>query len=109
MARSQLFCFCDCDPRDLSPIVQKRLARGRSLCLMGLSKTGAPIDLEVTYAENETVDDDTSVKSTDSEEDEGDRTTMRVYGTSTNGLRWITIDEKEKWYSEFEDIEMPSS
>merc|ERR1711935_1055653 len=73
MAKPQLFCFCDCDPRDLSPIVQKRLARGRSLCLMGLSKTGNPIDLKVKYSENETVDDDVSVKSTDSEEDESDR------------------------------------
>lgn len=109
MARSQLFCFCDCDPRDLSPIVQKRLTRGRTLCLMGLSKTGTPIDLEVTYTENETVDDDASVNSTNSEEDEDDRTTMRVYGTTTNGLRWITMDEKEEWSSEFEAIEMPSS
>jgi len=76
---------------------------------MGLSKTGTPIDLEVTYTENETVDDDASVNSTNSEEDEDDRTTMRVYGTTTNGLRWITMDEKEEWSSEFEAIEMPSS
>ena len=52
MAKPQLFCFCDCDPRDLSPIVQKRLARGRSLCLMGLSKTGEPIDFKIKYTEN---------------------------------------------------------
>lgn len=109
MAKPQLFCFCDCDPRDLSPIVQKRLTRGRSLCLMGLSKTGNPIDFKVKYTENETVDDDTSVNSTDSNEDESDRGIMRVYGTTTNGLRWITIDEKEEWQSEFEAIEMPSS
>jgi len=108
MAKPQLFCFVDCDPRDLSPIVQKRLARGRSLCLMGLSKTGEPIDFKIKYTENETVDDDTSVKSTDSEEDEDDRATMRVYGTTMNGLRWLTIDEKEEWYSEFEAIEMPT-
>ena len=109
MAKPQLFCFCDCDPRDLAPIVQKRLARGRTLCLVGLSNTGNPIDFKVKYAENETLDDDRSVKSTDSEEDEDDRATMRVYGTTMNGLRWITIDEKEEYYSEFEAIDMPSS
>ena len=109
MAKPQLFCFCDCDPRDLPLIVQKRLARGRSLCLIGLSKTGNPIDFKLRYKENETLDDDTSVKSTDSEEDEDDRAIMRVYGTTMNGLRWITIDEKEEWYSEFEAIDMPSS
>mmetsp|Transcript_4567 Transcript_4567/g.11765 ORF Transcript_4567/g.11765 Transcript_4567/m.11765 type:complete len:810 (-) Transcript_4567:1646-4075(-) len=108
LSKPQLFCFCDCDPRDLSPLVQKRLARGRSLCLMGLSKTGDPIDLKIKYSENETLDDDTSVKSNDSEEDEDDRATMRVYGTTMNGLRWITVDEKEEWYSEFEAIEMTS-
>ncbi len=109
MAKPQLFCFCDCDPRDLPPIVQKRLARGRALCLVGLSNTGSPIDFKIKYAENETLDDDTSVKSTDSQEDEDDRATMRVYGTTMNGLRWITIDEKEEWYSEFERIDMPTS
>ena len=109
MAKPQLFCFCDCDPGELPPIVTKRLARGRSLCLMGLSSTGNPIDYKVKYAANETLDDDTSVKSTDSEEDDDDRATMRVYGTTMNGLRWITVDEKEEWYSEFEAIEMPTS
>ena len=107
LSKPQLFCFCDCDPRDLSPIVQKRLARGRSLCLMGLSKKGDPIDFKIKYSENETLDDDMSVNSNDSKEDEDDRATMRVYGTTMNGLRWVTIDEKQEWYSEFEAIEMP--
>mmetsp|Transcript_8292 Transcript_8292/g.16077 ORF Transcript_8292/g.16077 Transcript_8292/m.16077 type:complete len:925 (+) Transcript_8292:81-2855(+) len=111
MSKQQLFCFCDCDPGDLSPMVQKRLARGRSLCLVGLSNTGNPIDCKIKYSANETLDDDdnTSVKSTESLEDEDDRATMRVYGTTMNGLRWITVDEQEEWYSEFEAVEMPTS
>eukprot|EP00536_Pseudo-nitzschia_multiseries_P010447 jgi/Psemu1/319858/estExt_fgenesh1_pm.C_3190002 len=109
MAKQQLFCFCDCDPGDLSPMVQKRLARGRTLCLAGLSKTGNPIDYKIKYAANETLEDDTSVRSTDSEEDDDDRATMRVYGTGRNGLRWITVDEQEEWYSEFESIGMPTT
>mmetsp|Transcript_23837 Transcript_23837/g.53083 ORF Transcript_23837/g.53083 Transcript_23837/m.53083 type:complete len:441 (-) Transcript_23837:710-2032(-) len=107
MAKPKVFCFCDCDPRDLPEIVQKRLARGRVLSLMGSSKTESPIDYKINYFENETLDDDASVKSTDSEEDEDDRATTRVYGTNTNGLRWITVDEKKEWHSAFEEIEMP--
>jgi len=74
---------------------------------MGSSKTESPIDYKINYFENETLDDDASVKSTDSEEDEDDRATTRVYGTNTNGLRWITVDEKKEWHSAFEEIEMP--
>jgi serine/threonine protein kinase len=109
MAKPQLFCFCDCDPRDLPALVLKRLARGRVLALMGLSKTtGEMIDYKLTYEPNETVDDDTSVKSNDSVEDEQDGFTMRVLGTSENGIRWLTVDEKEKWSTSFEAVEVPS-
>ena len=53
MAKPQLFCFCDCDPADLPPIVVKRLARGRSLALFGLSNSGKPLDYKVKYTANE--------------------------------------------------------
>lgn len=109
MSKPQLFCFCDCDPNDLPPIVIKRLARGRVLSLMGLSNSGHPIDHKVKYTANETLDDDTSVKSTDSVEDEDDNSTMRVFGSCMNGLRWLTVDENEEWYSEFQVIDMPES
>jgi hypothetical protein len=109
MAKPQLFCFCDCDPADLPPVVVKRLARGRTLALFGLSNSGKPLDYKVKYTANETLDDDTSVKSTDSKEDDDDNSTMRVFGTSMNGLRWITVEEKEEWYSEFQVIDMPES
>jgi 3-methyladenine DNA glycosylase Tag len=76
---------------------------------MGLSKTtGEMIDYKLAYEPNETVDDDTSVKSNDSVEDEQDAFTMRVLGTSENGLRWLTVDEKEPWSTSFEAVEMPS-
>jgi hypothetical protein len=49
---------------------------------MGLSKmAGEMIDYKLlAYEPNETVDDDTSVKSNDSVEDEQDAFTMRVSG-----------------------------
>jgi len=108
MAKQKLFCFCDCDPRDLPPIVTKRLARGKTLCLMGLSNSGQPLDFKVKYEANEALDDNTSVKSTDSQEDADDRSTMRVYGGTNNGLRWLTVDEEnDEWYSEFQSIPTP--
>lgn len=107
MAKPQLFCFCNCDPADLPPLVIKRLARGRTLSLMGLSNSGQPLDYKLKYSPNETVDDNVSVKSTDSSEDDDDSCTMRVFGSSMNGLRWLTVDEKEEWYSEFEVVDMP--
>ena len=109
MAKPQLFCFCDCDPRDLPEIVVKRLARGKMLSLMGLSKSGEPLDYKVKYSANETLDDNVSVKSTDSVEDDDDASTMRVFGCSMNGLRWLTVDENEEWFSEFQVVDMPES
>jgi hypothetical protein len=104
MAKYQMFCFVDCDPRDLEPIVVKRLTRGRCLLLLGLSKS-EPFETEIAYEANETVDDDTSVKSNDSVEDEQDCWTMKVMGTKENGLRWLSVDEKEEWDTSFESVD----
>lgn len=111
MAKQQLFCFCDCNPKDLPALVLKRLARGRVLCLYGVSKNEEEdLDYKLSYAPNEKVgDDDVSVKSTDSQEDENDAQTMRVIASSRNGLEWLTVDEKEKWMTSFEAIDMPST
>jgi serine/threonine protein kinase len=104
MAKYQMFCFVDCDPRDLEPIVVKRLTRGRCLLLLGLSKA-EPFETEIVYEANETVSDDTSVKSNDSVEDEQDCWTMKVIGTKENGLRWLSVDEKEEWETSFESVD----
>jgi hypothetical protein len=73
MAKFPLFAFCNCDPRELPPIVLRWLAWGRILCLYGISLED--VDFNVDYKPNETApvhdddddnDDNTSVKSTDS-------------------------------------------
>lgn len=114
MAKHPVFCFVDGDPRyDLPEIVLKRLARGKVQCLYGIASTDevspASIDYTITYSPNETVDDGASVKSTDSQEDEEDTHTMRVIvGTpKTNGMEWLTVDEKDPWWTSFETIDMP--
>eukprot|EP00934_Nitzschia_sp_Nitz4_P007204 Nitzschia sp. Nitz4//scaffold47_size129522//100548//103188//NITZ4_003566-RA/size129522-snap-gene-0.188-mRNA-1//1//CDS//3329552845//7194//frame0 len=108
MAKPQLFCFCDCDPRELPSLVIKRLARGRVSCLFGISE-GEPVDYTMSYRPNETVgDDDTSVKSTDSQEDEDDAALMRVISGVKNGIDWLQVDEKASWKTSFEAIDMPS-
>jgi serine/threonine protein kinase len=105
MAKNRVFCFCDCDPKDLPTIVLKRLARGRVVALVGHSK-GEDYKDVIEYRANEKLDDDSSVKSTESEEDDSDNAKMEILGSSTNGLRWITIEETDdKWYSTFEAVQ----
>jgi len=102
MAKHYLFAFVDCDPRELSPLVLKRLARGRVLLLSGLSKD-EPFDIKVSYQANEKVDDDVSVKSTSSAEDEADEFTMRVVGSKDTSMRWLVVDEmKDEWETRVE-------
>jgi hypothetical protein len=107
MAKHQVFGFCDCDPRELPPLVLKRLARGRVLCLYGVA-TDDYLDFTVSYVPNEkTGDDDGSVKSTDSKDDHDDAHVMRVLASNRNGMEWLTVDEKERWWTSFEEIDMP--
>lgn len=104
MSKPQICCFCDCDPRELPEIVIKRLARGRVLCLFGVSEDD--LDYTVTYEPNERVgDDNISVKSTDSQEDMDDAWTMRIVASGKNGINWLTVDEKEEWKTAFELID----
>lgn len=122
MAKHQVFAFCDCDPRDLPALILKRLTRGRVLCLYGVTRRGSDdadvvLDDVITYSPNEKVtvmkdddnDDDVSVKSTDSVEDEDDAHVMRILASNKNGMEWLTVDEKEKWWSSFEEIDMPKN
>lgn len=104
MSKHPLFLFSDQDPRDLPAILLKRLARGRALSLMGVSKDETDYDEEIPYGANETVDD-ASVKSTDSVEDDKDEFTMKVQCTQENGLRWIAVDEEpDNWDATFKAI-----
>jgi hypothetical protein len=111
MSKHPFFIFCDTDPRDLPAVLLKRLTRGRALCLMGVSKDATSFDAEVSYTCNEATDnDDASIRSDNSEEDDRDSFTMKMQGTQENGLRWITIDdEPDKWDTEFKPVELPPS
>ena len=115
MSKHQLFCFVDCDPRDLPPYVVKVLARGHVLLLVGLSNTDEAFETTITYHPNEKLDDvkcedgdddDASIKSTDSEEDKDDSFTMKVVGTKENAMRRIIVQEKGDYETEFEAVEM---
>jgi serine/threonine protein kinase len=137
LSKHPLFVFTNGDARELPLTVTKRLARGRALCLMGLSSkadrdsNSTDVTLEgidddqasftdqVVYTANETVpregsdddnggnDDNVSIRSCDSEEEDTDNFTMQVLGTRRNGLRWITVyPEPDKWKTEFEQIDL---
>jgi hypothetical protein len=101
MAKFQLFVFCDCDPRALPRRILKQLIRGRADVISGISEE--PVDEKMSYAANEMVDD-VSIKSTDSVEDEVDEYSSKVVSTQENGLRTITIFDREKWTLEFAAI-----
>jgi len=104
MAKHRVFSFCDCDPKDLPKLVVKRLARGRVVALFGLSNCEDYEDV-VEYISNEKVEDDISVKSTDSVEDNDDCASMQVFGNITNGMRMITVEEmKDTWNTTFESV-----
>ena len=104
MAKHRVFCFVDCDPKDLPALVLKRLARGRVTALIGLSKSAENYEDEVEYRANERLEDDSSVKSTDSEEDEDENFTMKMFGNILNGFFSITVEEtEEKWSTIFEN------
>ena len=104
MTKHRVFCFCDCDPKDLPQLVLKRLARGRVAALFGLSN-GENYEDIIEYNANEKVDDDVSVKSTDSEEDKDDCASMKLFGNITNGIRMITVEETmDSWNTTFELI-----
>jgi hypothetical protein len=79
MSKHPFFTFCDTDPRDLPASLLKRLTRGRALCLMGVSKDATSFDTEVSYTCNEATDDeDASIRSDNSEEDDRDSFTNEI-------------------------------
>lgn len=104
MAKFPLFVFCDCDPKSLPPRIMKQLVRGRANIISGLSDHPDSFDELMSYKANEVVDD-VSIKSTDSIEDDGDEYTSRVLGCQENGLRTVTVHDRELWTLEFQAIE----
>lgn len=107
MSKHQVFAFVDCDPRQLPPSTMKRLARGRTSCILGSSQE-EPFASEVEYRIHDGIDD-ASVRSTDSDEDEKDNYTTGILGTNENGLRWITIEEHGKWQNHFSSVKLPAA
>ena len=111
LAKYPLFVFVASDPNEIPVFVQKKLAQGRTLCILGFTKwIGSQLaemsNSSVIYLANEIVDD-VSIRSTDSAEDDKDDFTTKLKATSASGLHWITIDEEpDKWTVDFEAIEM---
>ncbi len=102
MTKHHLFAFVDCDPKRLPSWLIQRLARGRVLCLFGLSN-GEAYEKEIVHSnlDGKVVDDD-SVSSVESGTEE-DIHTMKIVGRSDGSLRCIQLEEYGEW--EFEEIQ----
>ena len=101
MARNLLFIFSDSDPREFPETLLKYIIRGKAQMIVCPSlDTFEVVDV---YSANETVDD-ASVKSTDSQEDESDNHMCRMVGSGENGLRVITMTERDTWDQEYKPI-----
>lgn len=107
MSKHPLFVFVDADIRSLPLRMQKRLARGRTLALIGMAvqDDARSVEESISYHENEVIDD-MSIKSTDSIEDEKDSFTSAMRSTQRNGLWTIRVEETpDVWTVSFEEIE----
>lgn len=104
MSKHPLFCFFDKDPRSIPLRLQKQLARGRTLCILGPSLETFK---DIIYYEANEVIDDASIKSTDSIEDEKDEFSSKIEGTLENGLKIIQVEEEpDTWRVDFLAIEL---
>ncbi len=102
MTKHHLFAFVDCDPNRLPSWFIQRLARGRVLCLFGLSD-GEAYEKEIVHSNLDgRVADDDSVSSVESGTEE-DVHTMKIVGRSDGSLRCIQLEEYGAW--EFENIQ----
>jgi len=105
MARYPIFAFVDTDPKCLPQRLMKSLARGKVEMICGPVKEEEGSETVVSYEANEILDD-ISIKSTDSDEDDADNHLMKVVGTKENGLRSITITDRDDWHVEFQPVHL---
>jgi hypothetical protein len=104
MTKQFLFVYVDCDPRELADTLKRRLARGKALCIFGPSKNDT-FEEVVLYSFED--DDNKSIRSTDSEEDEQDNHSTRMIGVHQIGLQWIIVEGRdEDWKLEYTPIEI---
>ena len=113
MSKHPLFVFTDGDPRDLPDFVQKRIARGRTGALVGhcreaegpsfLDRLKYDHKLHGKVSKGKDGDaDDTSIRSTDSDDEEMDDHATKIMGCRENAVRWITVEESGEWKQELE-------
>mmetsp|Transcript_25812 Transcript_25812/g.29517 ORF Transcript_25812/g.29517 Transcript_25812/m.29517 type:complete len:822 (-) Transcript_25812:60-2525(-) len=105
MGRYPIFVFVDSDPQCLPQRLMKYLARGKVEMVCGPVKNEKGLETTVSYEANEILDD-ISIKSTESDEDDADNHLMKVVGTKENGLRHITISDREELYIEFQPVNL---
>lgn len=105
MSKHVLFVFVDGDPRDLPKFVQKRIARGRASALIGHCREsdGPSFTTRLKYDHKTDgnacvgTEDDFSIRSTGSDDEDMDDHVTEIMGSRENAIRWITIQEDNEW------------
>jgi hypothetical protein len=115
MSKHPLFIFMDGDPRDLPEYIQKRMARGRVYAVIGHCKDKEEKSFLGRMKYDHKVDDDAktvkenddnqSIRSTDSNDEEQDDYAMKCMGCSENSIRWITVLEEGEWKQELDFLQ----
>jgi serine/threonine protein kinase len=111
LSKHPLFVFLEEDPHKLPERVMKRLVRGRALNVFGPGESSVAKKVSYTANEevfNEEIDDNMSIRSTASEEDQSrDDFTTNVNSLGEMGLQWITVEpEPDHWNTEFEAVDL---
>lgn len=113
MSKHPLFVFTDGDPRDLPDFVQKRIARGRTGALIGHCRNSEGPSFLDRLKYNHKLDgkvskgkdgdaDNTSIRSTDSDDEDMDDHATKIMGSRESAVRWITVEESGDWKQELE-------
>jgi len=109
VARHRTFAFVDCDVTKVPPSWMKMLARGRTLCISGIS-TGDNIENIYTYIPvkknlevTEGISQELSLGESDDDDDDLQKYDVKIFARKSSSVLCIKINESGEWEGEYLD------
>lgn len=102
VTRHHVFVFVDCEPEKLPKWIIQKMAKGRVLCMFGLSK-GPLKESRHEYlapskiGEDEDMNDDDSQSSSSDHEDNDDKRVMKIIARGDSSIRCWKLEEYGAW------------